>query len=109
MDLTQFIRKIELKRKDVPSFNRYPFDLPVIRTLLDIAMHPNVAYLIGENGMGKSTLLEAIAVAAGFNPEGGSANFTFSTYNTHSELERYIRVIKGVKKPKDGFYLRAII
>ena len=42
--------------------------------------------LIGENGSGKSTLLEAIAVQYGFNPEGGTRNYKFSTYDSHSEL-----------------------
>ncbi|MBM7584050.1 putative ATPase [Bacillus pakistanensis] len=57
--------------------------------------------------MGKSTLLEAIAIAAGFNAEGGSFNFQFSTFDSHSVLDQYIRLIKGIKKPKDGFFLRA--
>ncbi|CAH0344607.1 AAA family ATPase [Bacillus sp. CECT 9360] len=107
MNLTQFIRRIELKRKEVPSFESYPFNLPVILNLHELSLHPKVTYIIGENGMGKSTLLEAIAVAAGFNPEGGSANFNFSTFDSHSELEQYIKVIKGVNRPGDGFYLRA--
>jgi predicted ATPase len=34
---------------------------------------------VGENGTGKSTLLEAIAIAFGFNPEGGTKNFRFSS------------------------------
>ena len=57
--------------------------------------------------MGKSTLLEAIAVAIGFNPEGGTFNFNFSTYDSHSELEQYIKLAKGVFRPEDGFFLRA--
>ena len=45
-----------------------------------------VTFLVGENGSGKSTLLEAIAVCCGFNAEGGTRNFRFSTRSTHSEL-----------------------
>ena len=45
-----------------------------------------VTFFVGENGSGKSTLLEAIAVAHGFNPEGGTKNYVFSTHDTHSEL-----------------------
>ena len=51
--------------------------------------------LLGENGSGKSTLLEAIAVAHGFNPEGGTRNYNFSTRDTHSELCDAITVAKG--------------
>ena len=66
-----------------------------------------VTFLVGENGSGKSTLLEAIAVAFGFNPEGGSRNFSFSTADTHSALHRCLTLHKGPYRPKDGFFLRA--
>ena len=66
-----------------------------------------VTFLVGENGRGKSTLLEALAVAWGFNPEGGSVNFNFSTHQSHSGLWRSLRLTRGVKRPRDGFFLRA--
>ncbi|PIC76813.1 AAA family ATPase [Sporosarcina sp. P19] len=103
----QFIRGMRLKRDQVPSFEDYPFHLPSINTLTELDFHPNVTFFVGENGMGKSTLLEAIAVAFGFNPEGGSLNFNFSTYDSHSILDEYITLIKGVIRPTDGFFLRA--
>ncbi|MEH7345699.1 AAA family ATPase [Bacillus sp. JJ1532] len=102
-----YLRGIKLKRDHIPSFNKFPFNLPSIQTLDELSFHPNVTYFVGDNGMGKSTLLEAIAVAAGFNPEGGSFNFNFATYDSHSELDNYIRLVKGVIKPSDGFFLRA--
>lgn len=104
---SQYIRGIKLERDSISSFENYPFHLPSIKNLNELSFHPNVTYFVGENGMGKSTLLEAIAIAAGFNPEGGSFNFNFSTYNSHSSLERHIKLIKGIQKPKDGFFLRA--
>jgi predicted ATPase len=61
---------------------------------------------VGENGTGKSTLLEAIAVAYGFNPEGGSKNYNFSTYDSHSELHNALRLTKGYKKPAWSYFLR---
>ncbi|MPN43462.1 hypothetical protein SDC9_191022 [bioreactor metagenome] len=66
-----------------------------------------VTFFVGENGTGKSTLLEAIAICCGFNAEGGSKNFCFSSKATHSDLYQYLTVVKGVKKPRDGFFLRA--
>lgn len=91
----------------MPSFGAYPFDLPAVRAMNAVALHPSVTFLVGENGSGKSTLLEAIAVAAGFNAEGGSRHFRFSTRASHSELHEYLRLIRGPRAPNDGFFLRA--
>ncbi len=51
--------------------------------------------------------MEAIAVSLGFNAEGGSKNFRFGTRRSHSELHAYLRIAKGVRRPRDGFFLRA--
>jgi len=72
-----------------------------------LEFHPAVTFIVGENGSGKSTLLEAIATAWGFNPEGGTLNFNFSTRNSHSSLHKCIRLRKSIKRAKDGFFLRA--
>ena len=72
-----------------------------------LALHPHVTFLVGENGSGKSTLLEAIAVAAGLNPEGGSSNFAFATRESHSELWESIRLVRGPRRPRTDFFLRA--
>ena len=103
----QYIKAIELRRDRIPSFSKYPFNLSAIHDLSTLEMHPKVTFIVGENGTGKSTMLEAIATAYGFNPEGGTKNFNFTTASTHSDLHEYIRLIKGVKAPKDAFFLRA--
>lgn len=104
---SQYIRGIYLNRDRISSYDHFPLDLPVIRHLQEVAFHPSVTYVIGENGMGKSTLLEGIAIAYGFNPEGGTLNFNFSNYDSHSNLDEYLRLKKGVYKPKDHFFFRA--
>lgn len=78
-----------------------------MRGLDVLDLHPAVTFLVGENGSGKSTLLEAIAVSLGFNPEGGTRNFRFGTRESHSDLHRYLRLSKGIARPRDGFFLRA--
>jgi predicted ATPase len=103
----RYVREIKLRRDEVESFDRYPFSLPVVRHLDSLDLHPAVTFLVGENGSGKSTLLEAIAVAWGFNPEGGTRNFRFGTRASHSVLHEYLRLVKGLKRPRDGFFLRA--
>lgn len=106
-NLEQYIRYIELDRDNVPSFSEYPFNLPAIRDLQSLSFHPKVTFIIGDNGSGKSTILESIAVAYGFNAEGGTKNFNFTSRATHSDLNNFMRVIKGTKKPRNGFFLRA--
>lgn len=83
----------------------YSYDLAVVRTL-DQLEFGTVTVLAGDNGSGKSTLIEAIAVAAGFNPEGGSRNLMFSTYDTHSDLADHL-TLRWNKRPKWGWFLRA--
>ncbi|MFT4074045.1 MAG: AAA family ATPase [Asticcacaulis sp.] len=96
-------------RNDDPGWDvgRYPFNLPVVRALDSIVFHPKVTFFVGENGSGKSTLIEALAVAWGFNAEGGTKNFSFSNRASHSDLHRFIRPSRGVRKARDGFFLRA--
>lgn len=67
----------------------------------------SITFFAGENGSGKSTLLEALAIAKGFNPEGGTKNYVFSTHDTHSELYDAIRISRGYRKEKAGYFLRA--
>jgi len=89
--------------------NNYPFNIPAIRYLWktdELPLEKPVTFFVGENGTGKSTLIEAIAVAMGFNGEGGSRDFFFATQRTHSELCDYLTISKYVS-PKDGFFLRA--
>lgn len=102
-----FVRSVALRREEVPSFDHYPFDVPVVRALEEIEFTSQVTFLIGENGSGKSTLIEAIAVACGFNAEGGSRSFRFETLRSTSPLHEYLRVIRGAKRPTDGYFLRA--
>ena len=102
-----FIHAVVLRRDKVPDFGRYPFAIPAVKRMEELALHPEVTFFVGENGSGKSTLVEAIAMAAGFNAEGGSKNFNFSTRRTESELHQYLRLVRGVKREKTGYFLRA--
>ena len=85
----------------------YLRDIPAISGVDHIAFTNAVTFFVGENGSGKSTLLEAIAIAYGFNPEGGTRNYSFSTYDSHSELCTAVRLSRGIRRAGYGYFLRA--
>jgi predicted ATPase len=101
------VRSVVLKRGEVSDFDAYPFSIPAIRQLDQLELDSAVTFFAGENGSGKSTLFEAIAMAAGFNPEGGSRNVTVSTRPSHSVLHSRLRLIRGARRPRTGYFLRA--
>ncbi len=107
METFPYLKEISIKKEKVESFDVYPFSIPVVKYLEKLEFKSEVTFIVGENGSGKSTILEAIAVALGFNPEGGTRNFNFNTHASHSNLHEYIRLVKSYVKPKDGFFLRA--
>lgn len=96
--------RIDWDRIDQSSYLR---DIDAVSGLDELMFHKPVTFFVGENGSGKSTLLEAIAASYGFNPEGGTRNYRFSTYDSHSELFQAIRLIRGIRKPSWGYFLRA--
>ncbi len=103
-----YVRDICLE--ELPPRENYLHFLPAIRSLYEqekITLTKKVTFFVGENGIGKSTLIEGIAIALGFNPEGGSKNFNFVTQDSHSSLHEYLKICRGIKKPRDGFFLRA--
>jgi len=103
-----FLKSVLLRRDLVPSFDVYPFSIPAIKQLTSFDFHPRVTFFVGENGTGKSTLLEAIAVAEGFNPEGGSRHAMFKTADTHNDsLPRTLWLGKNKVPRGDSFFLRA--
>lgn len=107
MSFDQYIKSVQLRRDRVESFRAYPFCIPAVRGLDELPLHEHVTFFVGENGTGKSTLLEGIAVGFGLNPEGGSRNFNFETYLSHSMLSDYLLLVKGVSRPRDSYFLRA--
>ncbi|WP_295086582.1 AAA family ATPase [Ruminococcus sp.] len=103
-----YIRSVKLDR--LSNELGYTAKLSAVKSLAkmeELELQRPVTYFVGENGTGKSTLLEAIAVKYGFNAEGGSLNYSFTTKETHSELHSVIKLIRGIERPKTGFFLRA--
>lgn len=86
---------------------QYPHSIPAVRALDGLTFDRAVTFLVGENGSGKSTIVEAIAVAWGFNAEGGSQHFRFGTKASHTDLHTRLRLARSTRRAKDGFFLRA--
>ena len=107
IDFDGYVMDVIQKRDEGWDADAYPFNLPAVRSWETLELHENVTFLVGENGSGKSTLIEAIAIAAGFNAEGGSRNFNFNTVRAHSDLHKYLRLVRGTRRPRDGYFLRA--
>lgn len=102
----RFIQKIKIDWTKIEPHS-YLREIPTLQFEDELELERNITFFVGENGTGKSTLLEAIAVAYGFSAEGGSKNYAFSTYDSHSELHGAIRLSRGFQKPTWSYFLRA--
>lgn len=85
----------------------YLHGIEAVRGIESLDFEKDITFFVGENGTGKSTLIEAIAVACGFNPEGGTMNYRFSTYDDVSELSDAIRITKGYRRARSNYFFRA--
>lgn len=103
---TQFIKGLSIDWKRIAPYS-YLREIEALHELKSLEFTSPITFFVGENGSGKSTLLEAIAIAAGFNPEGGSRNYHFSTFDSHSELCEAIRLVRSCNRPGWGYFLRA--
>lgn len=91
----------------MPNFKEFPFNLPSLNNKhFHLKFNEKITFLVGENGSGKSTILEAIAIGCGYNTSGGSRNNVYSSVQTESTLADYLRMVWNLKI-NQGFFLRA--
>lgn len=102
-----YLKSIEFRDSADIDRTHFPFTIPAVNGLDQVEFHADVTFLVGENGSGKSTVLEAIACALGFGAEGGTMNIQMETVSTNTGLADHLRLIKSYKRPRDGFFLRA--
>jgi len=103
------LKSITILRDRVKDPERYPFNVPVIRNLTELRLRSRVCFFVGENGTGKSTLLEAIASHYGFGPEGGNRNFSNDSSESNQSVEPLARALRLSfdNRTGAGFFLRA--
>jgi predicted ATPase len=102
-----YLQQIAIRPDAQIDFALYPYCIPAVREMGQLKFHRDVTFFVGENGAGKSTVLEAIAVALGYSPEGGTKNVQLKTTESVSALHEVLRLAHGFKKAKDGYFLRA--
>ncbi|SCH30574.1 Uncharacterised protein [uncultured Clostridium sp.] len=101
-----FIQGLHIDWDNIPQ-NSYLRRIDAIKGLDELVFHNLIPFFVEKNGGGKSTLLEAIAVASGFDPEGGRKNYAFSTYDSYLQLYEAVHIAKGYRQAKWGYFLRA--
>lgn len=102
-----FIESVFLDRTRIYDPEHYAFNLPSLKKFSKLDLHPHVTFFVGENGSGKSTMLEAIAVANGLNTEGGSRNMLFATRESHSKLHKALKLSRYHALVPDAWFMRA--
>ena len=103
-----YLQQISIRSDVDVDLTSYPFSIPAVKGLGFLKFHPDVTFFVGENGVGKSTILEAIAISMGFGPEGGTKNVQLlRTTDSVSLLHESLKLSKSFCKPNDGYFLRA--
>src|SRR5215470_9141445 len=88
------LKKIKVLRERVDDWNAYPFCVPVIHNFDELVFHARICFFAGENGTGKSTLIEAIAAHYGFGPEGGNRNFRNDSSESNGSVDPLARALR---------------
>jgi predicted ATPase len=103
------LKKLLLLRERVQDWEAYPFSVPAIRGLHEVVFRSRVSFFAGENGTGKSTLLEAIAAHYGFGREGGDRNFNKDTTPSNHSIDPLVKALRLSfdRRTGAGFFLRA--
>lgn len=100
------LRGVSLARIAPADVEQFPFNVPVIRTLPDVTFTTPVTFLVGENGSGKSTFLEAVASAAHSIAVGSDELERDASLAAVHKLGKALKLVWR-KRTRNGFFLRA--
>ncbi len=103
------LKSLTLLRERIANPSVYPFSVPAIASLTRLDFHSRVTFFAGENGTGKSTLLEAIAAHIGFGREGGNRDMPHESTDSVHAVDPLVRALRLSfdRRTGEGFYFRA--
>ena len=104
------VRAFRRARDRPVDLNTWPATVPAIAQILrdGLELQAGLTVLVGENGSGKSTVVETLAEAYGLNPQGGSAQGRlFRTRDSEPGLGSSLMVERGPSRPRWSYFLRA--
>ena len=106
---TRPVRRVVRDANAPPVEERWLLEIPAVAQVLSegLDLPAGVTMLVGENGTGKSTIVEAIAMAFGLSPEGGTPFGRHSTRRTEAALDRMVTLQRSPGAAHWGFFLRA--
>jgi predicted ATPase len=103
------LKTITLLRDRVKDWQSYPFSVPTIQRFYALTLKSRICFFAGENGTGKSTLLEAVAVHYGLGREGGTRSFLNNTTESNHSIDPLVDALRLSfdKRTGAGYFLRA--
>lgn len=100
------LKSISFRDFNSQDKDSFPFDLEIVKSLREIHFHSPVTFFVGENGSGKSTILETIACAIESITVGSESVKTDKSLAPLRQLAKYFRLAWATRTRK-GFFLRA--
>ncbi|MDX2106855.1 MAG: AAA family ATPase [Candidatus Melainabacteria bacterium] len=101
------MKSIRIERPKGKEGMAFPFNIPAVKSIDQLDFHPDVTFFVGENGSGKSTILEAIAESFDLSGVGGAKNIKFSSRYDKSPLHQHLKCQKNYIRPQDKYFFRA--
>ena len=101
-----YLQRIKIDSEKFPVRDTFPFNIKAFQATEDLEIESKIVFFSGENGVGKSALLDAIARKCGLMPWGGSKTHRFHSNPYETQLAQFIKLYFSTR-PKYGFHFRA--
>jgi predicted ATPase len=106
-----YLRRVWLDEFLIPDKTKYPYCIPLLKHGLELQFLSPITIFVGENGVGKSTLIEAIAALAGYDESGGGKGYRPVDHRNALEVSgsQMARALRAAWRPRltDGWFFKA--